>query len=68
MKPHNSLNKLLDAEFNGFKGGLTIKKYTSMAKTVYATVTRYLLDLLEKKMLVKTAGGRSTKYAIEWDD
>ncbi|KAF1077026.1 hypothetical protein [Halodesulfovibrio sp. MK-HDV] len=67
-KPHNSLNKLPDAEFDGFEGGLTTKKYTSMAKAVYATGTHYLLDLLEKKMLVKTAGDRSSKYAIKWDD
>lgn len=62
------LNKLLDAGLNGFEGGLTNKKYTSMTKAAYATATRDLADLVEKKMLIKTAGGRSTKYAIKWDN
>ncbi|MCT4536025.1 hypothetical protein [Halodesulfovibrio sp.] len=44
------------------------KKYTNMTKAAYATATRDLADLVEKRMLVKTAGGRSTKYAIKWDD
>ena len=62
------LNKLLDAGFDGFEGGLTNKKYTSMTKAAYATATRDLADLVEKEMLAKTAGGRSTKYAIKWAD
>ncbi|SIN96679.1 Fic family protein [Halodesulfovibrio marinisediminis] len=60
------LNRLLDAGFDGFEGGLTNKKYTSITKAAYATATRDLADLVEKKMLVKTAAGRSTKYAIKW--
>lgn len=62
------LNKLLDAGFDGFEGGLTNKKYTSITKAAYATATRDLADLVEKGMLAKTASGRSTKYAIKWDD
>lgn len=48
------------------KVGLTNKKYTSMTKAADATATRDLADLVEKEMLVKTAGDVSTKYAIKW--
>ena len=68
LKPRNALNKLLDADFEEFEDGLTSKKYTSMTKATYATATRDLADLVKKEMLVKTVGGRSTRYAIKWED
>lgn len=58
------LNKLLDAGVDGFEGGLTNKKYIAMTKTSSATATRNLADLVEKGMLDKSAGGRSTRYLI----
>ncbi|WP_430735342.1 Fic family protein [Halodesulfovibrio aestuarii] len=59
------LNKLLDAGLDGFEGGLTNKKYIAMTKASSATATRDLVDLVEKGMLEKSAGGRSTTYYIE---
>lgn len=42
------------------------KKYISMAKTAYSTATRDLAELVEKEMLVKAAGVRSTKHTTNW--
>ena len=61
------LNRLLDAGLGGFEGGLTASKYISLAKTSKATATRHLQDLLKKQCIVKhPAGGRSTRYDINW--
>ena len=62
------INKLLDAGPEGFEGGLTNKKYVGMTKAASATATRDLVDLAEKGLLVKIAGGRSTRYELAWPD
>ena len=60
------LNRLLDACPDGFEGGLSAKKYQSLAKVSKATATRHITDLLEKGCLVRReGGGRSTKYDIK---
>lgn len=59
------LNKLLDAEPEGFEGGLTNRKYVSMTRTSRATAQRELADLVNKGVLVRnTSGGRSISYRI----
>lgn len=61
------LNRLLDAGPGGFEGGLSAKKYQSLAKVSKATATRHITELLEKSCVVKLeGGGRSTKYDINW--
>lgn len=61
------LNRLLDAGPDGFEGGLSSKKYQSLAKVSKATATRHIAELLEKNCVVKLeGGGRSTKYNINW--
>lgn len=61
------LNRLLDAGPMGFEGGLSATKYKSMADVSKATATRHIGELLQKECLVKsTAGGRSTRYEINW--
>lgn len=61
------LNRLLDAGPGGFEGGLTASKYKSLAKVSKATATRHLSDLLDKKCLIRSeAGGRSTRYEVNW--
>lgn len=59
------LNRMLDEEPGGFKGGLTTRKYLSITKTSRATAGREISDLLSKK-LIKSAGGggRSTTYEL----
>jgi Fic family protein len=56
------LNKLLD----GFEGKLNSSKWASISKTSTDTALRDILDLLQKKILVKeTGGGRSTSYTLQ---
>ena len=55
------LNKLLD----GFDGKLNTSKWAKITKTSQDTALRDIQDLMEKKILVKEAGGgRSTSYVI----
>jgi Fic family protein len=59
---------LLEAEPSGFIGGLTNRKYVSIAKTSRATALREINDLLQKKILCQLAGeGRNIKYEISRD-
>ena len=63
------INKLLDAGKGGFEGGLTTRKYVSMAKTGRATAQREIRDLVKKKvLLVNPGGGRSTSYDLIWPE
>ena len=61
------LNRLLDAGEGGFEGGLTTRKYVSLAKVSRATAYREIDDLVSKKILVpNSSGGRSTSYCLVW--
>ena len=62
------VNRLLDAGKGGFEGGLTTRKYVSMAKVSRATAFREILGLLEKGFLRRNpAKGRSVSYDLNWD-
>lgn len=62
------VNRLLDAGKGGFKGGLTTRKYVSMAKVSRATAFREISDLLKKDILRQNpAKGRSVSYDLNWD-
>lgn len=55
------LNKLLD----GFEGKLTSSKWAKIAKCSQDTALRDILDLMERGILIKDAGGgRSTSYSL----
>src|SRR3989338_2119822 len=61
------LNCMLDAGPGGFEGGLTTRKYVSIAKTSRATAFREISDLLDKKILHQLPGkGRSVHYDLVW--
>lgn len=62
------INRLLDVGKGEFKGGLTTKKYVSLAKTSRATAFREITDLVEKKVLIQDSKskGRSVKYDLNW--
>ncbi len=63
------INRLLDAGPGGFEGGLTTRKYVSMAKVSRATAFREISGLIEKGILLKNQGkGRSVSYDIKWQD
>ena len=62
------VNALLDVGKGNFQGGLTTRKYSSIAKISRATAFREITDLLEKKVIVQNTGkGRSVSYDLNWD-
>ena len=61
------VNRLLDAGQGGFEGGLTTKKYVSIAKTSRATAYREISDLVGKRVLMQNEGkGRNVSYDLVW--
>lgn len=61
------INLLLDAGQGGFEGGLTTRKYVSIAKTSRVTAYREITDLVEKGILKQNEGkGRNVSYDIDW--
>lgn len=59
------LERMLDAGPGGFEGGLTTRKYVSIAKVSRATAFREIADLLDKKILRQLSGkGRSVHYDL----
>lgn len=62
------LNKLLNAGPDGFEGGLSNKKYSSMTKASSATATRDLKALVDAGMFVQSGGGRSVRYTVAWKE
>jgi len=61
------LNRMLDEGQGEFVGGLTTRKYVSLASTSRATAFREISDMLEKKLLRQLSGkGRSVHYDILW--
>lgn len=62
-----AINKMLEQGEEGFKGGMTAKKYISINKTSKATATRDLQHLAEINAFKKTGGGRSVSYQINLD-
>lgn len=55
------LNRLLD----GFEGKLTSSKWAKLAKCSQDTALRDILELVERGILVRDAGGgRSTSYSL----
>ncbi|WP_285054965.1 Fic family protein [Pedobacter ginsengisoli] len=59
-----AVNKMLDAGFDGFKGGMTAKKYISITRASKATATRDLQELTELGLLLATGAGRSVSYDL----
>lgn len=61
------INKLLDAGPNGFEGGLTTRKYASMAKVSKPTAFREMNRLLILGIIRQNPGkGRSVSYDLIW--
>jgi Fic family protein len=63
-RQHDMLNRLLD----GFEGKLTSSKWAQIEKCSQDTALRDIDDLVNRKILVKDAGGgRSTSYSLLGD-
>ena len=58
------VNLLLDAGPNGFEGGMSTKKYESIASTSRATASRELIELEALGLLLHMGAGRSTRYYV----
>lgn len=59
-----AINKMLEYGIEGFKGGMTAKKYISINKTSKATATRDLQHLSDIGVFNKMGGGRSISYTL----
>ena len=61
------LSRILEAGPGNFSGGLTTRKYVSIAKISRATAFREISDMLDKKVLRQLqAKGRSVHYDLIW--
>ena len=60
------LNRLLDAEPEGFEGGLTLRKAIGLTRTSRTTAWRDLRELVELEALEPIGAGRSSSYRIRW--
>lgn len=58
------INRMLEEGTVGFSGGMTAKKYMSIAKTSKATATRDLQQLNEIGVFVLEGAGRSVRYQL----
>lgn len=60
------INRLLDAEPEGFTGGMTLRKAISLTKVSRATAWRDLAELVEQQAIEPIGEGRSRAYRIHW--
>lgn len=60
------VRRILDEGAQGFKGGMTARKYVSLTGASKATATRDLQDLVKIGVFFAVGGGRSTQYEIEF--
>ena len=60
------LNRLLDAEPEGFEGGLTLRKAIGLTRASRASAWRDLHELVELEALEPIGAGRSSAYRIRW--
>jgi Fic family protein len=58
------LNKLFDAQPQGFAGGMSTEKYTAITGVSRATAYRELTQLVEARLLERSGQGRGTRYAL----
>ncbi len=58
------LNKMFDAGYKGFEGGMNAKKYMSITSTSKATATRDLQQLFDLGVLKRAGAGRSVHYHL----
>ncbi|ATP56811.1 cell filamentation protein Fic [Pedobacter ginsengisoli] len=63
-RQHKAIMKMLEMGIEGFKGGMTAKKYMSITKTSKATATRDLQVLSDLEILIAKGSGRSVHYDL----
>lgn len=60
------LNRMFEAGPDGFKGGMSARKYISITKTSKATATRDLQQLVKVGALIPLGRGRSRRYELNF--
>jgi Fic family protein len=61
------INRMLDFGRGGFAGGMTTRKYVSLAGVSRATAFRELDQLLQLRLIKQNpGGGRSVSYDLAW--
>ena len=63
-RQRKALNRMLAAGPGKFEGGMTPHKYIALTKAKYITANRDLVDLVDKRLLVREGAGRSTYYNL----
>lgn len=58
------LARLLEAEHEGFAGGMSTEKYVNLTGVSRATAYRELTELTELGLLARTGVGRGTRYGV----
>jgi Fic family protein len=66
MRQLKVINRMLENGTQGFEGGMTAKKYITIAKTSKATATRDLQHLYEIGVFQQIGAGRSVRYELEY--
>jgi Fic family protein len=66
-RQRKALTRLLDAGSGHLEGGMTVRKYTRLARTSRATASRELIQMEGLGCLVRLGKGRSTFYEISWE-
>ena len=59
------IQRILAAGPDGFTGGMSTKKYIALTGASKATATRDLQNLANQGVLMRTGGGRSTRYHLK---
>ncbi len=60
------LNRLLDAEPEGFTGGMTLRMAISLTQVSRATAWRDLAELVDLRAIEPIGEGHSRAYRIHW--
>lgn len=63
-RQRNALLRMLREGPDGFKGGLSVGKYSSITGASPATTTRDLADLIEKGALIREGERRHARYKL----
>lgn len=67
QRQEKAIQKMLEYGQDGFEGGMTAKKYSSINNTSKATATRDLQELAAMEALQVQGGGRSVSYILNLD-
>ncbi len=57
--------RMLEEGPEGFKGGMSAKKYIAITHTSKSTATRDLQDMVKKEAFIPSGEGRSTRYQVK---